>query len=170
MTPSGDSFRPESSAPSPSGARFPRPSENHEPDAQPGPHWRGRTGSSASTRIRADTGDSYREPAPDRSYSGSPSSRSPGSSQVVRSLIAPKTLGSRSSSIEISSPSRPYIQPSRPLRAPGVTVDTSIHTSDAASPSSTRPLHPSLPPRPVPTSARDTEGDDVSGGSFTLLI
>lgn len=162
---------------SPAGTRSARPGDGyrgghetspHVPDAQPGPHWRGRTGSTASTRIRDDTEGSHREPTQDKSYSGSPGSRSPGSSQVVRSLIAPKKFGSRSSSIEVSSPSRPHIQPSRPLRAPAVSVDTSMRASDVASTSSAQPLHPSLPPRPVPAVPHDTEAGDVSGGSFLM--
>ncbi|KZV67898.1 hypothetical protein PENSPDRAFT_635197 [Peniophora sp. CONT] len=173
ITPTGDAYRPEPFVQSPASARFTRPSDSyrsgrdaspHVPDAQPGPHWRGRTGS-ASARTRADTGDSHWEYGQERSHSGSPESRSPGSSQVVRNLIAPKAFGSRSSSIEVASPSRPLIQPSRPLRAPAVSVDTNMRPPEVASPSSARPLHPSLPPRPVPTVARETEGDDASGGS-----
>ncbi|VDC00113.1 unnamed protein product [Peniophora sp. CBMAI 1063] len=158
VTPSSDSFR-QPSVQSPASARLSRP---NEPDAQPGPHWRGRTGSTASSRARADTVDSHRDSAPDRSYSGSPDSRSPGSSQVVRNIVAPKTFGSRSSSIEVSSP-RSFVQSSRPLRTPSVSVDTSMRPADAASPSSARAVHPSLPPRPVPVISRDTEGGDGPG-------
>jgi hypothetical protein len=150
---------------------------------QPGPQWR-RHIRSPSPRGRTQFAGSHWDPNHDRSFSGSPTSRVRDGSHSPRSpherdrretAHFPRN-NSRSSSV--SSVSHLHALPSRPLmlgrptfsQPSPMTVDgLPMHAPfiEGVSSTSTRALHPSLPPRPI-TSPKDrfgppSEGVDNSG-------